>query len=310
MSQRALVTGAAGFLGRHFAAALRERGWTVHGIDLRKQAGVTWGDCRPFFTEWTDRATWDYYDLVVHAAAVVGGRAKIDGDPLALAVNLELDAAMFRWAARARPGRVLYLSSSAVYPVFLQETVGQLPMMATLSEDLVDPAGDMFPPDQVYGWSKLVGERLAVSLREAGVPVTVVRPFSGYGGDQALDYPFPSFIDRARRQADPFDIWGPGTQVRDFIHVSDVIGGALAAADAGVDGPLNLCTGIPTSFNELATMVIAAGGFAEGYRPQVRHLDCPVGVDWRVGDPDRMLEVYQPKVGLVDGIAMALAGTG
>ena len=46
----------------------------------------------------------DRFDVIVHAAAVVGGRAMIDGNPLALAVNLELDAALFQWALPG-PGR-------------------------------------------------------------------------------------------------------------------------------------------------------------------------------------------------------------
>ena len=107
---KALVTGSAGFAGRHFREALHHRGWDVTGIDIAEG-----NDARDFFS-----ASGDRFDLVVHCAAVVGGRALIDGPPLALAVNLELDAAMFRWALRTRPGRVIYLSSPAAYPVALQ----------------------------------------------------------------------------------------------------------------------------------------------------------------------------------------------
>src|SRR5882762_4540552 len=95
-------------------------------------------------------------------------------------------------------------------------------------------------PDMTYGWAKLTGEVLAGYAIQAGLQVQVFRPFSGYGEDQALDYPFPSFIDRALRWAEPFEIWGDGTQTRDWIHIDDIVGATLAAIDQDVKGPINL----------------------------------------------------------------------
>ena len=57
---------------------------------------------------------------VYHFAAIVGGRMVIDGNPLAVALDLALDALCFNWAVRAKPVRVLYASSSAAYAVDLQ----------------------------------------------------------------------------------------------------------------------------------------------------------------------------------------------
>lgn len=286
---RALITGHEGFLGRHFRAELEARGYDVWGIDTASRGRV---DCRTWFRTWPDRR----FDLVVHCAAVIGGRAGIDGTPLETAVNLELDAAMFRWAARARPGRVLYLSSSAVYPVVYQLADG-----GRLTE--TDVRFDRLrEPDQVYGWTKVMGEVLAGKLREAGVPVTVVRPFSGYGPDQSPDYPFRAFLDRAVGKEDPFRLWC-GDCTRDFVHVDDVVRGALAVADSGTEDPVNLCTGVPTSFTELAR----AMAHAAGYDPEIiPDPDAPAGVAYRVGDPTRMLAYYTPSVTLEQGIRRAL----
>jgi nucleoside-diphosphate-sugar epimerase len=295
MTMRALVTGHKGFLGRHFAAELARRGYGVTGLDILDGPS---GDCRTLFAS---PGTRDRFDLVVHCAAVVGGRARIDGSPLSTAVNLELDSAMFRWASLVHPGRVLYLSSSAAYPVEMQCNLMSMPL---LRENWLNPAeGTSGTPDRVYGWSKVVGEVLAGELRLHGVPVTVVRPFSGYGADQNDCYPFPAFTARARKRADPFTVWGDGSQVRDFIHVDDVVAGALAVAEDGTDQPVNLCTGTGTSFDQLAGMVTGAAG----YLPELRHLDdAPTGVRHRVGDPGRMLRYYTPKVSLEDGIRRAL----
>lgn len=290
---RALVTGHRGFIGRHMKAAMEDAGYRVHGIDIADD-----DDARGYFRNTGARG----YDVVVHAAAVIGGRAVIDGDPLAQAVNLELDAALFAWAARTRPGRVVYLSSSAVYPVMLQswDDARQLREEAvTLHEPIVGL------PDQLYGWSKLTGEQLAGLARAAGVPVTIVRPFSGYGEDQSTDYPFAAFAARARAREDPFAIWGSGDQVRDWIHVDDICAAILAMISGGIDGPVNLGTGRPVSMRQLARMFCAAAG----YSPEFKVLPGkPSGVAYRVADVTRMREFHKPAVQLEDGIKRALNG--
>lgn len=262
---RALVTGSAGFVGRHMCAELDARGWDVRRWDL-----VDGWDCLDLFRDSTFR-----YDLVVHAAARSPHRAAIDGDPGMHAYNAMLDAAMFDWAIRTRQHRVLYLSSCAV----------------------LDGAVDG------YAAGKLAGERLASHARMAGVPVTVVRPYSGYGEDQSEDFPFRAIVERARRRDDPFVIWGDGAQVRDWIHIDDVVGGALAAVGSGVEDPVSLCTGVGTSMLELARMACAS----VGHDPEFAfRLDKPSGQPRRVGDPSLMLRFYRPRVSVAEGVARAL----
>jgi len=290
----ALVTGDAGFVGRRVAAALDGRGYVVTGVDLTVPRRFT--DALDLFREVDHR-----FDIVVHAAAVIGGRTMIEGRPFELAtVDLELDAAMYRWALRTRPHRVVYLSSSAAYPVKYQRA----DLTHCLEEDLIDHRAPMLGnPDATYGLVKLVGERLALEAAGEGLAVTVVRPFSGYGADQALDYPFPSFIERARRRADPFDVWGDGTQVRDFVHIDDVVAATLALVDDDVVGPVNIGTGRPTSFLELAELVTSAAG----YRPAIRTNPlAPTGVAWRVADTRLLDNHYTPRITLEAGIAEAL----
>jgi nucleoside-diphosphate-sugar epimerase len=288
---RALVTGHRGFVGRHMSAALERAGYAVTGIDL-----VDGIDARDVF-----RFDDTHFDLVVHLAAVVGGRATIEGAPLRLAVDLAIDAELFGWALRTRPGRIVYYSSSAAYPTALQDPIGQA--VGRLREDDINLAA-IATPDLTYGWAKLTGEMLAAHAEAEGLRVHVLRPFSGYAGDQDECYPFPAFIARAARRADPFEVWGTGEQVRDFIHIDDVVAGTLAAIAADVPGPVNLCTGRGVSFNELAALVTTAAG----YTPRVQHrLDAPVGVAYRVGDPTKLHTVYTPRITLEEGIARALS---
>lgn len=289
---RALITGSAGFIGRHFRARLAAAGgWQIRCVDIADGQ-----DARDFFR--LSAVTWPHYDLVVHAAAVVGGREVIDGSPLAQSVNLGLDAGLFEWARGARPGRILYFSSSAAYPVRFQS--GKVSYR--LGEDDIDP-DDPGLPDKLYGWTKLTGELLARLYRDDGGKVTVVRPFSGYGPDQDATYPFGAFCDRALRREDPFTVWGDGQQVRDFIHVDDIVSACLELAAAGHDGPVNLGSGTATSMAALAARICEAAG----YVPRAEFTTAkPGGVRYRVSRNERMLAVYQPRVSLDDGIERAL----
>ncbi|MFE9855587.1 NAD-dependent epimerase/dehydratase family protein [Streptomyces sp. NPDC005780] len=284
-----LLTGHKGFIGRHLHQALEACGHDVLGVDYERRHS----DALDFF-----RYDNGGYDLAIHCAAIVGGRASIDGSPLGVATNLALDAWYFRWLIRTGTPRAVYFSSSAAYPVDLQQP-GDIHRLA---EDDIDL--DLISrPDNTYGIAKVVGEQLAKVAEAEGCRVHVLRPFSGYGEDQDDCYPFPAFIARAKRRDDPFEVWGDGRSTRDWIHVDDVVGATLAAVDQDVTGPVNLGWGRATSFDQLAGYVTSAAG----YTPRIKHLPAALqGVHHRVCDPTRMLGYYQPAVTLEEGIRRAL----
>jgi nucleoside-diphosphate-sugar epimerase len=285
---RVFLSGHRGFVGRHLHAALEARGDDATGIDL-----ADGDDALDFFR--TDDTR---YDLAIHAAAIVGGRASIDGSPLGVATNLALDAWYMRWLIRTGTPRAVYFSSSAAYPVALQQPGD----VRRLYEEDINLTY-MEEPDATYGWAKLTGEKLASYAEAEGCRILIPRPFSGYGEDQDPCYPFPAFIQRAKRRDDPFEIWGNGDSTRDWIHIDDLVGATLALLDNEVTGPVNLGWGRAVSFDELARIVTTAAG----YRPQLKHrADAPQGVHHRVCEPFRMLSHYTPTVTLEEGVRRAL----
>lgn len=300
----ALVTGSAGFIGRHFAQHLQGLGWDVIGVDLRPTCieGVT--SATTDLRRWLQASRIEP-DLIIHCAAVVGGRTMIDGSPAQLAIeDVSLDGEMFRWYLHLKnPPPFVYFSSSAAYPVWLQDRHAARAERQLNERDInLDRPEN---PDQTYGWVKLTGERITGELQASGLPIHVFRPFSGYGEDQDLAYPFPAFIDRARRRVPIFEVWGDGTQVRDFIHVTDVVQAVMERLASPLTRPMNLCTGRGVSFLDLAAMVTEAAG----YHPDIQTVpSAPTGVQYRVGSPARMRSTWTASIDIETGIRLALDG--
>lgn len=235
---------------------------------------------------------------VFHFAAIVGGRAKIDGDPMMVALDLSIDAEFFYWICRHKPERVLYPSSSAAYPVDLQTESDAI----ALSEKDIN-FDRMGKPDMTYGWSKLTGEYLAqITAQHYGVKVTCIRPFSGYGEDQDLTYPIPAIAARAARQEDPFEVWGSGNQGRDFVHIDDVLDCVEVAMEKIHDGTaINIGMGRLSSFREIIEIFCR---FA-GYQPTIKPLlDKPVGVHSRYCNMDFVKETlgWEAQISLEEGL--------
>lgn len=240
----------------------------------------------------------DGFKDVFHFAAIVGGRATIDGDPMKVALDLAIDALFFRWICLNKPERALYPSSSAAYPVDLQTESDAI----ALAESDIDFTR-MGQPDMTYGWSKLTGEYLAsIAAKYYEVSVTCIRPFSGFGEDQDLTYPVPAIARRAALKENPFEVWGSGKQGRDFVHIEDVMDCTLLAMDHITDGSaINIGSGKLTSFLDLIRIFTS---FA-GYNPDIKPLlDKPVGVHSRYANMDYVTQRlgWKPKLSLEDGM--------
>jgi nucleoside-diphosphate-sugar epimerase len=332
-SKPALVTGGCGFVGRHLVRRLLNEDyvlWIVDDLsiglhtdewlprkDKRKEIapGVidyddgrvifVHGDARDFFSSRIGLGSIEEpaFGDVFHFAAVVGGRLTIDGNPLAVAIDLALDALCFNWAVQAKPDRLLYASSSAAYPVDLQGEDGAV----ALKEPDIEFGGRLGQPDMTYGWSKLTGEYLArIAHQHYGLHTACVRPFSGYGEEQDLSYPVPSIALRAAKREAPLTVWGSGLQGRDFVHIDDCIEAALRVLAKIQDGSaINIGSGKLTNFREVARLFATL----EGYEPEIKPLeDKPVGVHSRYADISIMKQTlgWQPSISIEEGFGRVL----
>lgn len=304
---KVLVTGGAGFLGRFFVQHHVAAGDGVFIIDDLSNPHSFW----PRPAEYSAMAQdieaaleapeFDHdFDLAYHFAAPVGGRLKISGDPMFNADSLRQDSVFFRWAIR-HAKTVVYPSSSAVYPISMQDEDGH-----SLHEGAFSASNpNWLKPDEMYGFTKLVGEYLAFTAERYDLNTLCIRPFSGYGEAQGMDYPVPSIAKRALDREDPITIWGPGSQKRDFIHVSDVVGATVARVNAGVEGyqTMNIGSGFGNSFDDIARICARI----VGYEPEIVHDHTkPIGVMNRFADVGRMSRYYTPTVRLAEGLTRVI----
>ena len=326
-----LITGGCGFVGRNLAKRLLSKGnevWIIDnlftgrlpeewlGADYKKQKfskGISLykdkksqlyfinADIVNFFIDEvrdTGKSILPKFSDAYHFASVVGGRELIEGDPLLVSKDLAIDSYFFLWASRflKKHQRILYASSSAIYPVSLQKTNGNV-----LKESDVNFKTSLKMPDMTYGWSKLTGEYLArIANKKYGINVACVRPFSGYGEDQEPVYPIPAIARRVARKENPLSVWGTGKQGRDFVHIDDCIEAFFITLDNISDGSaVNIGSGKLTTFLEVLEIFSSIAG----YNPRIKKLiDKPVGVAKRYSNSNKLKRMgWKLKVSMEDG---------
>ena len=234
---KALVTGAAGFIGSHLSERLLADGATVVGIDCfteyyareRKERNLAGPRQAPGFTfiesslADADLPTLlDGVTHVFHLAAQAGVRASWGRDFRVYTVNNVEATQILLEACVGRPiDRVVYASSSSVYGDHVP-----LPMREDVRPQPVSP----------YGVTKLAAEQLCyLYYVNHGVPAVSLRYFTVYGPRQRPDMGFYRFL-RAVMRNDEVQRFGDGRQTRDFTFVADAVAATVAASTHGRPG--------------------------------------------------------------------------
>lgn len=306
--KRVLVTGGASFIGSHLTDALVTRGARVRIVDdlssgkleniqrhlAEGQVEFVHADLRePGAT----RTAMEGIQVVFHLAADHGGRGYVDTHQAGPASNLMLDGLVFCEAHRASVEEIVFASSGCVYPNFLQSDPGS---EVYLTEDLVTPPYDA---DNVYGWAKLMAElTLKAYHDEYGLGTASCRYFTVYGPRGVENHAVIAMIARAFVKQDPFEVWGDGTQVRNWTYVDDIVQGTLLAAERIHDGTaVNLGTMERFRVIDAVNMVLQYSG----HQAEIKFLpDMPVGPLNRVADNSlaNKLLGWQPQVSFAEGL--------
>lgn len=240
---RVLVTGAAGFLGRHVARHLLEEGFAVSGFDLRTfdEPRLEWivGDLCVLEDVRTAAVG---HDAICHIGAVGDVYVAAQDPALAGSVNV-VGSANVAEAALAAGCKVVYASTWEVY--------GQ-PHYQPVDED--HPCA----PDHPYNITKFAGEQLLLSAdRLRDLPVTSLRLGTAYGTGLRPNSVLSVFIDKARR-GEPITIQGDGSQSRQFTHARDIARAFAAVCRSDARGvALNALATELVSVKQLAELIVA-----------------------------------------------------
>src|SRR5271157_5853792 len=265
--RKTLVTGGTSFIGSNLVDALVERGAQVHVVDdltsgrLSNIEGHIQGG-RVTFTKadlrepGVARTAMKGIQTVFHLAADHGGRGYVDLHQAGPASNLFLDGLVFWEAVKAGVEKVVYASSGCVYPNYMQ-TDPQKEIY--LREEDVKPPHDA---DNMYGWAKLMGElTLQAYHREHKLGAASLRFFTVYGPRGVENHAVIAMIARAFTGQNPFEVWGDGTQIRNWTHIDDIVEGTLLAGERISDGTaVNLGTMERIRVMDAARMVLEFTG--------------------------------------------------
>jgi UDP-glucose 4-epimerase len=227
-------------------------------------------------------------DGLVHLAAMTSVPVSIELPGVCHAVNVEGTRCLLAAAERARVRRVVFASTAAVY--------GPEP-------SLPSHEGDTPAPASPYGASKLQGE---IDMASSSVNTVALRLFNVYGPGQDPQSSYSGVITRwvnALRRGASLDLYGDGTQTRDFIHVEDVATALSAALEAdGADRlPINVGSGEAVSLARLVQIL----GEVLGVEPVVQRHAVRAG-DVQHSRADirraRTLLAFSPRVELREGL--------
>jgi len=259
---KALVTGAAGFIGSHLTAGLLDKGASVVGIDCFtdyypraiKEKNLEENRLRERFRfaetsiENADlQALLDGVTHVFHLAAQAGVRKSWGKDFMTYTVNNVDATQVLLEACAGRPiERFVYASSSSVYG-----DAAAIPMREDALPQPLSP----------YGVTKLAAEHLCMLYHaNHGVPACAMRYFTVYGPRQRPDMAFHRFIRAALRE-EPISLYGDGEQTRDFTFVADAVAATISAAERGVPGrAYNVGGGSRVSMNHVLEIIERIAG--------------------------------------------------
>jgi dTDP-glucose 4,6-dehydratase len=301
---RALVTGAAGFIGSHLCEHLLDQGWSVVGMDnlltgdvsnIEHLTGRDFVFVRHDVTNYI--AIEGALDYVLHFASPASPIDYLKVPIQTLKVG-SLGTHNTLGLCKAKGARFLLASTSEVY--------GD-PLIHPQPESYwgnVNPVG----PRGVYDEAKRFAEAMTMAYhRVHGVETRIVRIFNTYGPRMRVDdgRAIPAFISQALRGED-VTVFGDGSQTRSLCFITDLVDGLFRLLTSDESDPVNIGNPTELTIRQLAERIIAKAGSSS------RIVEKPLPVDDpKVRQPDitRAREIlgWEPEVDLDAGLERTLA---
>lgn len=314
----ALVCGGGGFIGSHLVTRLKNEGYWVRAVDLKRPDfedtdadDFIQGDLRyPSVMQKALKApnqasnmhAENSFDEVYQLAADMGGAGYIfsgENDANVMSNSAQINLLMAQYAVLYKVKRVFYSSSACVYPEYNQMD----PDNPKCEESSAYPAA----PDSEYGWEKLFSERIYFSYyRNYDLNVRVGRYHNIYGPKGTYDggkEKAPAALCRkviTTTDGSAIDVWGTGKQTRSFLYIDDCVDATIQLLRSDFMGPVNIGSEEMISINDFTKMIIDISG----KNLTINNIEGPTGVNGRNSD-NKLIEEklnWQPKYDLRSGM--------
>jgi nucleoside-diphosphate-sugar epimerase len=313
----ALVLGAGGFIGSHMVKRLRQEGYWVRGVDLKRPEycashanEFVIGDLRDvsfvkrcvrftgylgnFYKDIVDKFA-EPFDEIYQFAADMGGAGFVftgenDADIMHNSVSINLNVLeeqrKLNEITEQNKTKIFYSGSACMYPEHNQLD----PDNPDCREESAYPAN----PDSEYGWEKLFSERLYRAYnRNHGIAVRIARYHNIFGPEGTWDggrEKAPAAICRKvaylPEEGGAIEVWGDGLQTRSFLYVDECIEATRRLMDSDFMGPVNIGSEEMVTINQLVDTVAKVAG----KDVNKIHIDGPLGVRGRNSNNDLIRE--------------------
>jgi len=292
--KKALVLGAGGFIGHHMVNRLKEEGYWVRGVDIKKPSFSKSNADEFINIDLTSEGAFETllyidenpFDEIYQYAADMGGAgyifsgendANVMTNSCLINLNLLKNQVRINNQSGVNITKIFYSSSACIYPEHNQND----PTNPNCEESTAYPAN----PDSEYGWEKLFSERLFFSYqRNYGIDVKVARFHNIFGPEGTFEggkEKVPAAICRkVAMGTNEIEVWGDGLQTRSFLYVDECIKATRKLMDSDFSGPVNIGSEEMVSINQLVEMVLDIAN----KEMEIKHIDGPLGVRGRTSD--------------------------
>jgi GDP-L-fucose synthase len=307
---KVLVAGGTGFVGANTVVRLLEEGARVRATLHRREPVIADDRIEYVRADLTDmddcRRAVDGMDYVFMCAASTSGAAVIAATPLVhVTPNIVMNARMLEAAYFARVRKFIWLSSNAAYPPSGNRPVKEDELFAG------DPYETYFGVAWMKRYTEVLCRMYSEKLKNPMVTI-VLRPSNIYGPYDDYDFEtshvMAALIRRVVERHDPFEVWGTGDDVRDWIYIDDFIDAMMLAAEKiNTYDPLNIGLGEGHTIKEALQIMLEVDGFT-GARIQFNSSK-PSMIPIRLIDTGRAASIlgFRAGTGLREGIKKTLA---
>ena len=298
-----MVTGGAGFVGVNLIKRLLDEGADIRAtLHINKpvlndnRIEYFYGDLR--IEENCQKAVAGV-DYVFMCAANTSGAKVMATTPLVhLTPNILMNMQMLQAAYTARVKKFLFISTNTVYPLT------DFPVKES------DVTNNFYESYHIVAWMKrfteIVCEMYSNRIKEP-MKTIVVRPGNLYGPYDKFDWEkskvIPAIMRRAIERHDPFEVWGDGMDLKDFLYIDDCIDGLMLAMEKLEEfEPINIASGIPVTIRDVLTQILKSADYDDA--------DVQYDSSKPTMIPKRMIDIslakeklgFEPKVSLQEGI--------